>query len=375
MCRWSPRLAGLCLALVWSALPLAGKTHRKARRIQTPAHAKANLPVRGADSSGKSRHDGGDTPHPSSLGSRVRSAETAIEEKGHLTFTGYAAGEYSSTPSTTGFSLNQLHLEALGRAGDRVRWKAEVQLDHQAHWSDLYLQTKWTDHLWLQTGQFKVPFSQESLSGNTTIESIERPLAVTRMAPGRENHGGGQELGGTIGGDVWQVHGRPWLRYATGLFSGRTLDMPGGPRPRQAAVRLISSPLPAVMMAVDYARGAAPGQAWTRTRSDLEGSVHAGDWTFQGEYLSGHDGALQSRGAYAQAAWRFLPQWDAFVLVDHYRPNLRRTGGEERSLLGGLNWHLTRTLRMQINEGVRRTRPEPSFKPYFLCQLQWKWGR
>ena len=361
--------------MAWGALPLAGKTPRKVGRTHTPAHVKTTEPKREAESPGKRLRKGREAPQPPSRVNRLRAAESALENKGRLTFTGYAAGEYSSTPSATGFSLNQLHIEALGRVGDRVRWKAEVQLDHQAHWADLYLQTRLVHRTWLQAGQFKIPFSQENLSGNTTIESIERPLAVTRMAPGRENHGGGQELGGAIGGDLWQVRGRPWLSYATGLFSGRTLNMPGGRRPQQAAFRLISSPLPAVTMAVDYARGAAPGQSWTRTRSDLEGIVQAGEWKLQGEYLSGQDGTLQSRGAYAQAAWRFLPQWDAFVLADRYRPNLRNDGGDERSLLGGLNWHLTRTLRMQINEGVRRTRPDPSFKPFFLCQLQWRFRR
>ncbi len=253
----------------------------------------------------------------------------------------------------------------------------------------------------VRLGHLKEPFGLSVLTSTNFAAFIERPAAVTSLAPFRNAgmlvHGrtAGDRLGWALGAfrdsDGFDLHrGSEWS--LTGRLTGLALDAPGagGPllhlglglsrrQPTAGAARFRGRT--AALLAPRFVdTGNLPSSAVSLRGVEL--ALRKGPWWLQGEALQARvdlaDGRGQARigGHYIQAgrfltgeirpyhrsfrtfgrlvpaepfptgagAWEVTMRWDDVDLADG-----AVAGGSKQSLTLGLNWHLRRDLRALLN--------------------------
>jgi hypothetical protein len=82
----------------------------------------------------------------------------------------------------------ELSRRRAGVKGTFLRWfeyEVEHDLAKDGEWRDVYLNFRPTAGVQVQAGKFKIPFSQEALTGATDLDFIYRSLAAEGLAPGR----------------------------------------------------------------------------------------------------------------------------------------------------------------------------------------------
>src|SRR5690349_18934684 len=136
---------------------------------------------------------------------------------------------------------------------------------------DAALTWKFSRALRLTGGQFKIPFSAESLLSDNLNIPIARARAVNGLVPGRDTGVQGRDLGLQLAGTVYQRKG-PVVEYAAGVFRGQTLvDAPSAHYPAIAG-RVLVHALPELAVGGDwYGSFSAPGSREKR-RKEVEGS-------------------------------------------------------------------------------------------------------
>src|SRR4051795_5634388 len=82
----------------------------------------------------------------------------------------------------------------------------------------------WKYSRWLRVtgGQFKIPFSTESLVSDNLNTPIARARAVNGLAPGRDTGVQGRDMGLQVAGTLF-LGKDPLVDYATGVFRGQLL--------------------------------------------------------------------------------------------------------------------------------------------------------
>src|SRR5206468_11204003 len=87
---------------------------------------------------------------------------------------------------------------------------------------DAALTWKFSPSLRLTGGQFKIPFSAESLISDNLNIPIARARAVNALAPGRDTGVQGRDAGVQAAGALFRGKDR-LVEYAAGVFRGQTL--------------------------------------------------------------------------------------------------------------------------------------------------------
>jgi phosphate-selective porin OprO and OprP len=119
--------------------------------------------------------------------------------------------EFPDEPGTLSKPLVDLHRTRIGVEGRVIKefeYQIEAELgDASQPWRDIYIQTRSFRVLQVRAGHFKIPFSQEQLTGGMDLDFNYRSLAAAFLAPGRDV---GVMLFGRVMNEV--------LRYQAGAF-------------------------------------------------------------------------------------------------------------------------------------------------------------
>ena len=100
-------------------------------------------------------------------------------------------GDFRSyTPSATsdddGWELNRRRIGVQGNVFGHVQYEVERELRRLNPWRDAFLNVSYFDDYQVQFGKFKMPFSQEELTGPTDLDFIHRATAVDALSPARD---------------------------------------------------------------------------------------------------------------------------------------------------------------------------------------------
>ena len=236
---------------------------------------------------------------------------------------------------THGFDVRRIRLAATGRLNDKLDYKFQAEYETSVKVIDAFLRYKISPEIGIQIGQFKVPYSQETLYGPATWLVQDNPAVVSKLNGYNDLSGlksNGRDVGFILyGGFLHQESGFDVIRYKTGVFNGNGINVKDNNKRKDYAALLYISPVKSLSLTAGYYDGA------YRTKGDVEDikrqRTSAGfEWkddklTVRSEYIHGTTGNQKSDGVYAQVAYFVSPKVQPLVSYDFFEADteLRRT--------------------------------------------------
>jgi hypothetical protein len=227
----------------------------------------------------------------------------------------------------------------------------------------------------LQVGQYRIALSREGVEPSSSIDTVERALFLTDRAR-NGNYGDVRDIGVSLKGTLARRYD-----YQVGVFnssgeSQNDIDKDG----RKAVVgKFVATVVPGLRLGASGAWGG-PEEAGRPRRDRLGGELlfTRGPLKLAAEVMGGRDGALERRGYYAHAGYRFRSRLEGIVRVDGWDPDLSRDGGltaaEETDYTVGFNYNPIASLRLQAN-AVHKTFSDNALgdRNLLLVNLQTSW--
>src|SRR4029078_4394578 len=105
------------------------------------------------------------------------------------------------------FDLGRLRLGVQGKFLKHFQYEVERDFRATHPWKDVFLDLNHLDNAQLKLGKFKIPFCMDELTGNRTMDFVDRSRTARDLAPGRD-----------VG---LMLHGRLFaeeLTYQAGIF-------------------------------------------------------------------------------------------------------------------------------------------------------------
>ncbi len=294
---------------------------------------------------------------------------------GGIHFSGYGQARWTGSPGTTNtFEIRRARLIADGKLSDKITYQFQVD-GVKPQLLDARVDFTVARQLRITVGQFKIPFSVESITSDDQLNLVERSTVVNSFAPGRDNGSVGRDLGLQFSGKALRLHHVDRVEYAIGVFNGAGLNTKDDNHYKDTAARLIFHPLAAVSVGGDYYRGATTAKEVIKERKDIEASYLRGPFHFTAEYIWGRDGLIHRRGWYAETGYQVSKHWLPLFRFDKYDP------GQHTSTLTatdnytfGTNYFLNDYVKIGANYGLQRDLVTDRVKSIFLAQTQFSFG-
>ena len=196
----------------------------------------------------------------------------------------------------------------------------------------------------LQMGQYRIPLSREGLEPASALDTVERALFLSDRA-----RGGGlgdiRDLGLALRGTL-----NKRFDYYGGIFNGSGESQNDTDREDRKTLigRFVAHLTDDLRLGVSGAQG---GSLKNRLGGDI--LYTHGPLKLAAELMTGKDGAIERRGFYAHAGYRFLPRLEGIVRVDQFDPDTSSDTGlasaEETDYILGINLSPTAGVRFQAN--------------------------
>lgn len=285
-----------------------------------------------------------------------------------LRITGYGQVQWTSQPgSNSTFRLRRARVRVTGDIGNMGIYWLELDAVNSPALLDAYATIGPRPYLKFTAGQFRIPFSQESLWSSANLPMVDRAQVVNQLVPGRDNGSNGRDIGADLTGS-YNVRGHTGVDYAIGVFNGNGIDKTASNNHKNIAARLVARPVAGLSFAGDYYNGNTGPAETSRDRAGAEYRYERQPVLLMGEFIRGSDGALHRYGWYALQGWQFSPKWQGLIRVDSANANTAVKNNTTTIYLGGLNWLMAKNLRFQLNAGSHEQKS--AWKPDLLSQLQ-----
>src|ERR1700761_3436906 len=220
------------------------------------------------------------------------------------------------------FLLHRARLDVKGDISDS--WSYEVYTEFSGvnpKLLDAYTTYKIVDAFKITAGQFKVPFSLESLISDSQLEFIDRSQVVNALSGrstdviGNQN---GRDIGIQLSGNFVKFDGKHYLfDYNLALLNGAGYDVTtDNNQHKDIAGRLSVHPINNLVVSGDFYEGLAlytltGAKAATNNKRDRQGidaRYVIGGLSLQAEYDKGTDATIKRDGWYGQASYFVIPK-------------------------------------------------------------------
>jgi phosphate-selective porin OprO/OprP len=281
---------------------------------------------------------------------------------------GYIQGRFTNQEGTPDrLEIRRARLSISGNALPKLSYTFQGDVAKRPYLMDAALTWKFARALSLTAGQFKIPFSAESLISDHLNIPIARARAVNALAPGRDTgvqaRDVGLELAGTLG-----RRNSPVLEYAAGVFRGQTFV--DAPNVHYAAIimRVLVHPAKGWALGGDwYASFSAPAKAEKR-REEVEGGFQHGSLQLRAEQIWARDGMLERHGGYVLAAKRLSKCWEPLARADWLTTDTHKMNTTSVAYLGGLNFYWGKHVKVGVNAGTQHDQGPKGFSSLVLVQ-------
>lgn len=281
---------------------------------------------------------------------------------------GYIQARFTNEEGTPDrLEIRRARLIVSGDPVSNLSYTVQVDVVKRPYLMDAALTWKFSRALRITGGQFKIPFSAESLISDNLNVPIARARAVNGLVPGRDTGVQGRDLGlqlaGTLNFDKW-----PLIDYAAGVFRGQILVDPPTAHYHATAGRVIVHPLRGLSAGGDwYGSFSAPAFAEKR-RMEAEGAYDSGKLHLRAEQIWARDGSLERRGGYALGSWRLSRRWEPLTRADWLTSNTRKVNSTSIAYIAGLNFYLGKHLKVGANAGAQHDQGPKAFSSVFFAQ-------
>ncbi len=312
--------------------------------------------------------------HGITIGSR------ALQISGLLQ-TEYEGFEQSTKLNT--FLLHRARLDVKGNVTDN--WSYEVYTEFAGvtpKLLDAYTTYKIADYLKFTAGQFKVPFSAESLTSDADLLFIDRSQVVNGLAGrstdviGNQN---GRDIGAQLTGSFAKIDNRYLFDYYFGVFNGAGYDVTTDNNNQKDVVgRLVIHPIANLSIGADFyigqdvfAVGTAAAATHKRNRQGIDGTYVWNKLSLTAEYDRGTDATINRNGWYGQAAYFvWSNKLQLAARYDTYDPTQTITTDRTTYYIGGANYFFNKWAKLAVNYIDAREQTVQIKNNIFEAQLQ-----
>jgi phosphate-selective porin OprO/OprP len=279
-----------------------------------------------------------------------------------LKLSGYTQFLYTAQDEgNDGFSIRRARLSLAGDLLKNVHYKIQFDAVKSPILLDCHVDVAFSDAAGLRLGQFKVPFSQESLLSAQDVDTVNRSQPVTKLSPGQDIGSSGRDIGAILFGKL------PAIEYSVGLFNGSGINKADTNEHKDFAGRVVFHPVGFLALGASLYDGeysaAANSPKTRRDRNGYEFALHAGDLTVRGEFIRAWDGDTTRVGWYVQAGYFLLPgKLLGLIKRDSYDQDTKVGGDRSDLWTFGLSLFLWEKTKLVLN--LERRRDEAAQKTY-----------
>jgi phosphate-selective porin OprO and OprP len=282
---------------------------------------------------------------------------------------GYIQGRFTNQEGTPDrLEIRRARVILSGDPVSTLSYTFQVDVVKRPYVMDAAVTWKFSRFLRLTGGQFKIPFSAESLISDKDNIPIARARAVNGLVPGRDTGVQGRDIGLQAAGSLYAGK-EPLLDYAAGVFRGQTLIESPAVHYHATAGRVIAHPLPGLTAGGDWYGSFTATPAAVKRRMESEGGYDRGPLHLRAEQIWARDGTLERRGGYGLASWRLSPAWEPLARADWQTTNIHKPNTTSIAYIAGLNFYYGKHVKVGANTGAQHDQGPKRFSSVFLAQV------
>jgi phosphate-selective porin len=309
--------------------------------------------------------------HNITIGTRALQLSGLVQTE----YEGFAQNGVNNT-----FLLHRARLDVKGDINDNWNYEVYTEFAGTTKLLDAYTTYKIADFLKFSAGQFKIPYSLESLISDSQLDFIDRSQVVNALAGrstdviGNQN---GRDIGIQINGSFAKLNDQYLFDYTLGVFNGAGYDVTTDNNGhKDIAGRLSVHPINNLIVSGDVYDGVGnygtPAKNYKRNRGGVDARYVIGGLALQAEYDWGTDGTIKRKGGYGQATYFILPKrLQLAAKYDTYDPNNLITTDRTEIYTGGANFFFNNWAKLTVDYLARHEETATQIKnDIFEAQLQ-----
>lgn len=301
-----------------------------------------------------------------------------------LQISGLVQARYQGFQQSTvnnAFDLRRVRLDLRGNVTDS--WSYDIYSEFGGtgvKLVDAFVAYKLGDYLRFSAGQFKIPFSVESLTSDSQLEFSDRSQVVEALVSRSKDvigNSNGRDIGIQVNGSFAKVDDFYLFDYSFGVFNGAGYDVTTDNNNRKDyGGRLSIHPVKNLSLSADFYNGlgnyGTPATNQKRNRTGVDARYVWNGLSITAEYDKGTDGIIKRSGWYAQAAYFVIPKTlQLAAKYDTYDPNSVVTTDRSNWYVGGFNYFFNEWTKFTIDYSIRREQTAVQVKNNLLnAQLQ-----
>lgn len=274
---------------------------------------------------------------------------------------GYIQTGYEWSDGASTFFIKRARIALSDDIANKLDYRLQLEFAGSPKIVDAYVNYKPFAGLQIKIGQYKVPFSIESMEyAAPRSELIEHPMAVRYLTGLNDVCGlsaSGRDLGAMLHGGFFERDGYHLLNYDLGVFNGEGINNRDRNKSKDIAARIVLKPLPGLLVSGYYYRGEYGEQYLERERYGFGACYDRGAVVVRGEWIGGTTGiadgeeeTFDSDGWYAVAGWRASKKWMVVGRCEQFAKNTRiRSETSQTNYTAGVQWQPVKALRCQLN--------------------------
>lgn len=310
---------------------------------------------------------------------------------------------FQSPSNTNGFSIRRARLDFQGDFS--TKWGYRILVDFvggsggtaptggplfSPELLDAYISYKATDFLKITAGQFLLPISQESLTPDRGLETIDRSQVVSALVARKGDVSNklvdsignqvGRDIGLMVNGSLIKLENRYFVDYYLILVNGAGINTLDNNPYKDFGGRLVFHPFKILDLGVSYYNGfdqfiSSPGVNQERVRLGTEFALNYHLLSVKGEWIQGKEGnsnPIVHHGWYLQSSYFIWPRHLQGVFrYDLYNPNEANPKDQETSTyyIFCLNYFFNVWTKIQMEYSLRTENPAVHNNA-FAVQLQ-----
>lgn len=283
-----------------------------------------------------------------------------------LTLWGYAHSHYTvqkkGDKTTNDMSVVRIILMARGELTKKVSFF----IMYDARMSELHEyfgEYAFLPELKLRVGQFKTPYTLESILSPAILNNISFDNSALYMAsiatdPCKGDHVG-RDVGFMLTGDAITYKSWKLLNYSIGVFNGAGMNQKENNSQKDVIGMLNITPVKGLMFSTSFVLGTGHAEADNPYGAFKLGDNYKHDrWACglemttsplyaRGELMTGNDGGIHSLGYYLNLEAHVLPKFDVVANYDCLKKNTNLKDSETRTYMAGVQYWFSKRCRVQ----------------------------
>jgi phosphate-selective porin len=278
------------------------------------------------------------------------------------------------------FDLRRVRLDLRGNVTDN--WSYDIYTEFGGtgvKLVDAFVAYKVGDYLKFSAGQFKIPFSIESLTADSQLEFSDRSQVVEALVSRSKDvigNSNGRDIGIQVNGSFAKIDDFYLFDYSLGLFNGAGYDVTtDNNNHKDVGGRLSVHPVKNLSVSADFYNGqgnyGTPATNQKRNRTGFDARYVWNALSLTAEYDKGTDGKIKRSGWYGQAAYFILPKHlQIAAKYDTYDPTQTSLTDRTNWYTGGVNYFFNEWTKLTVDYTLRREQTTQVKNNLFNAQLQ-----